>query len=211
MASPIITPMPVQTDTNYRPMSRMAVIGLILALPSTLIFASESLSWMLLVITIPAIILCVLAWRNIRGSQGNLAGEALAILGLVISVGSGLGWLTMTTVSKYVTESEARTACDDWLAKMQRGEAGTAFLMQVAPAEDDSISIPKSIIVFENSFPVSRRTSANLITSLSKKCVDSYFDMATRWKLRMSALSTRKLCEIRYPFVFDITLKARAV
>ena len=25
MASPIITPMPVQTDTNYRPISRMAV------------------------------------------------------------------------------------------------------------------------------------------------------------------------------------------
>ncbi len=134
MASPIITPMPVQTDTNYRPMSRMAVIGLILALPSTLIFASESLSWILLVITLPAIILCMLAWRNIRSSQGNLAGEALAILGLVISVGSGLGWLTMTTVSKYVTESEARTACNDWLAKMRRGEAGAAFLMLVPPS-----------------------------------------------------------------------------
>jgi len=134
MASPIITPMPVQTDTNYRPISRMAVIGLILALPSMLIFTSDSLFWMLLVVALPACILCCLAWRSIRNSQGNLAGEPLAVLGIVISVASGLGWLTMTVVSQYVTESEARTAVDSWISKMQNGEPGSAFLMRVSPS-----------------------------------------------------------------------------
>ncbi|HQR09118.1 MAG TPA: hypothetical protein PLN21_20015 [Gemmatales bacterium] len=133
MASPIITPMPVQTDTNYRPISRMAVIGLILSLPSAFIFASDNLFWLLFVVTLPAFILCFLAWKSIRNSQGNLAGEPLAILGIVISVACGLGWLTMSTVAKYVTESEARAAADAWIAKMQNGEAGAAFLMKVSP------------------------------------------------------------------------------
>lgn len=134
MASPIITPMPVQTDTNYRPISRMAVIGLLLALVSTLVFATDNLFWLLFVVTLPAFILCCLAWRSIRSSQGNLAGEPLAVLGIVITVASGLGWLTMTTVSKYVTELEARTAVDTFIAKMQKGEAGAAFLMRASPS-----------------------------------------------------------------------------
>lgn len=134
MASPIITPMPVQTDTDYRPISRMAIIGLLLALPSALIFTSENLFWLLFVVTLPAFILCCLAWRSIRNSQGNLAGEPLAVLGIVISVACGLGWMTMSTVAKYVTESEAKNATDAWIAKMQSGEAGAAFLYRVSPS-----------------------------------------------------------------------------
>lgn len=129
MASPIITPMPVQTDTEYRPISRLAVVGLLLALPSALIFVNENLYWLLPALILPAFLTCLLALRSIRRSEGNLAGEAIALLGIVISVASGLGWITMTTVTKMVTESEAKTAVDEWLSKLFNNEPGAAFLM----------------------------------------------------------------------------------
>ena len=133
MASPIITPLPVQTETNYRPVSRLAVIGILLAALSPIIFMSENLFWFLLAVILPAFVICMIALRAIRSSEGNLAGEPIALLGIVLSVGSGLGWLTMTTVTKYVTESEAKAAVEDWIGKLQRNEPGAAFLLTVDP------------------------------------------------------------------------------
>ncbi len=153
MASPIITPLPVQTDTEYRPISKLAVVGLLVALPSMLIFASENLFWMLIVPIIPAVIMCSIGLRSIRNSQGNLAGEAVALLGLVIAVGSGLGWITMSLVTKYVTESEARTAVDDWISKLQKGEAGAAYLMTKAPAARKINYNPEELNRLRKQFP----------------------------------------------------------
>lgn len=133
MASPIITPLPVQTDTEYRPISKMAVVGFILAIPSLAIFMSDNLFWVFLVFTIPAMILSTMALRSIRSSEGNLAGEAVAMLGIVISVASGLGWLTMTVVTKYITESEARSQIEIYFDKMKTNQPGAAFLMMNPP------------------------------------------------------------------------------
>jgi hypothetical protein len=153
MASPIITPLPVQTDTEYRPISKLAVVGLLVALPSMLIFASENLFWMLIVPILPAIIMCSIGLRSIRSSEGNLAGEAVALLGLVIAIGSGLGWLTMTLVTKYVTESEAHAAVDDWISKLQKGEAGAAYLMTKAPSARKINYNPEELNRLRKQFP----------------------------------------------------------
>lgn len=153
MASPIITPLPVQTDTEYRPISKLAVVGLLVALPSMLIFASENLFWMLIIPILPAIIMCSIGLRAIRSSEGNLAGEAVALLGLVIAVGSGLGWLTMTLVTKYVTETEARAAVDDWISKLQKGEAGAAYLMTKAPGARKINYNPEELNRLRKQFP----------------------------------------------------------
>lgn len=129
MASPIITPLPIQTDTEYRPISKLAVVGFILSLPCLLIFTSENLFWMLIVPVMPAVIICYVALRSIRSSEGNLAGEPIAIIGIVIAVGCGLGWLTMSLVTKYVTEIEAKAAVEEWIGKLQKQELGAAFLL----------------------------------------------------------------------------------
>jgi hypothetical protein len=134
MPSPIVTPLPVQTETDYRPISKMAVTGLLLAIPSVFIFFSENLYWLMIVTIVPATILCMVALRAIRGSEGNLAGEPVALLGLVFAVGSGLGWITMTTVTKYVAEGEARAIADDWLGKLSRREFGGAYLFTKPPS-----------------------------------------------------------------------------
>lgn len=133
MASPIITPMPVQTDTNYRPISRLAVVGLILSLPSVFIFLNDNLYWLLPALILPAFIICLIALRSIRRSEGSLDGETIALLGIVITVGCGLGWITMTTVTKAVTEAEAKSALDDWISKMFKKESGAAFLLTNDP------------------------------------------------------------------------------
>jgi len=207
MASPIITPMPVQTDTNYRPISRMAVIGLILALTSTLIFASETLSWMLLVVVLPAVILCILAWRSIRNSQGNLAGEALAVLGIVMSVGSGLGWLTMTAVSKYVTESEARAACDDWLAKLQKGEAGAAFLMLVPPGNRRLDFNPEEYSRLRQQFPGQQQNVSEFDNFLVEEVTGQLLRYGDKVQLKYGGLveskSIREAAVFRFRYFFN--------
>lgn len=153
MASPIITPLPIQTDTEYRPISKMAVVGLILSLPCALIFTSENLYWMLIVPILPAIIISFLALRTIRNSEGNLAGEAVAIIAIVIAVGCGLGWLTMTMVTRYVTELEAKAAVDDWIKKMQQNESGAAFLMTKPGAARRINFSPEEISRLRKQFP----------------------------------------------------------
>lgn len=134
MASPIITPLPVQTETDYRPVSKLAVSGFLLAIPAVFIFFSENLYWLLIVPILPAIIICIVAWRSIRNSDGNLAGEPVAMLGLVVAVGCGLGWITMMTVTRFVNESEARTTVDEWLGKLSKKEFGAAYLYTKPPS-----------------------------------------------------------------------------
>src|SRR5262245_9258132 len=131
MASPIITPIPIQTETEYRPISRLAVIGLLMSLPSMLLFVD--LTWALFIFTIPAVFISVVALRAIRRSDGALAGEAVALMGIVISVACGLGWVTAELVTKAVTQYEARQAVDDWFEKMRTGKSGAAFLLTQPP------------------------------------------------------------------------------
>jgi len=159
MASPIITPLPVQTDTEYRPISRMAVAGLILAIPWMLIFAMSSLWWLLILVCLPAAIVSIMALRQIRQSEGNLAGEAVAMLAIVISVGCGLGWLTMVTVTKYITENEARAAVDQWIYKMQHNEPGAAFLLMQSPRRREITYNPEEYSRLRRQFPTARHVS----------------------------------------------------
>ncbi|MBL8822003.1 MAG: DUF4190 domain-containing protein [Planctomycetia bacterium] len=159
MASPIITPLPVQTDTEYRPISRMAVAGLILAIPSMLIFAMSSLWWLLILVCLPAAIISIMALRQIRQSEGNLAGEAVAMLAIVISVGCGLGWITMVTVTKYITENEAKSAVDQWIYKMQHNEPGAAFLLMMSPRKREITYNPEDYGRLRRQFPTSKHVS----------------------------------------------------
>lgn len=159
MASPIITPLPVQTDTEYRPISRMAVAGLVLAIPSMLIFAMSNLWWLLILVCLPAAIVSIMALRQIRQSEGNLAGEAVALLAIVISVGCGLGWLTMMTVTKYITENEARATVDQWIYKMQNNEPGAAFLLMMSPRKREITFSPEDHGRLRRQFPTAKHVS----------------------------------------------------
>ncbi|MFT3881282.1 MAG: hypothetical protein QM703_16665 [Gemmatales bacterium] len=211
MASPIITPMPVQTDTNYSPISRMAIIGLLMALVSTLIFASDSLFWLLLVVTLPAFIICCLAWRSIRTSQGNLAGETWAVLGIVITVGSGLGWLTMTVVSKYITESEAKEATTAWIATLQRGEAGAAFLMRVAPSARLLDFNPEELNRLRKQFPGQQQEQSEFDKYLADDVTGQLLRYGDKVKIRYAGLieakSVREAPVFRFGYFYESPAK----
>jgi hypothetical protein len=158
-ASPIITPIPVQTDTEYRPISRLAVAGLLLALPSVLLFASNNLSWVFFLFTLPAVVLATVALQAIVKSDGALAGEAVARLAIVIAVACGLGWVTNEVVTKYVTELEARTVADDWLEKMRKGEPGAAFLLSQHPKMRGVTFHPEEYNKLRKQFPAAQEAS----------------------------------------------------
>jgi hypothetical protein len=133
MASPIITPFAAKTETDYRPISRMAIVGLLLSCFSPLLFFVENGIFCLVFFAIPGGIISILARRAILNSEGSLAGESLAILGTVLAVTCGLGWATSRLVSSFVTDMESRQAVDQWIAQLQRGESGAGFLMTLPP------------------------------------------------------------------------------
>lgn len=160
MASPIITPIPVQTATEYRPISRLAVVGLLLAIPSIFLFVSANLSWLFFLFTLPGFVLAVVSLRAIRRSDGALAGETVALLGVVLSVACGLGWVTAEVVSKVVTEMEARRTADDWLNKVRKGQPGAAFLMtQQARKRQDLRFNPEEYHQLRKQFPDAQQAS----------------------------------------------------
>jgi hypothetical protein len=157
MTSPIITPIPIQTETEYRPVSRLAVIGLLLSLPSIALFVN--LTWALFIFTMPAVLISAIALRAIRRSDGALAGEAVALMGIVISVACGLGWVTAEMVTKLVTQYEARQAVDDWIEKMRTGQSGAAFLLTQAPRMRRISFNPEEHRKLRKQFPIAQEAS----------------------------------------------------
>jgi hypothetical protein len=133
MASPIVTPFAAPAEMEYRPISRIAIIGLILSLFSPLLFLTDNGFLWLIFFVIPGAVLSILARRAVMQSEGSLAGEALANLGIILSVCCGLGWMTSRLVSVYVTDMEARDAIETWIDQMQSGKSGTAFLYTMQP------------------------------------------------------------------------------
>jgi len=160
MASSILTPIPAQTGTEYRPISRLAVAGLLLAIPSVLLFLTNNLGWIFFLFSLPAMVLSAVALRGVRRSEGALAGETVALLGVVISVACGLGWVTSQIVTKLVTEMEARATVDDWLDKMRNDQSGAAFLLTQQPNKRKDIRFnPEDHLKLRQRFPDAQAAS----------------------------------------------------
>ncbi len=157
MGSPIITPMPVQTDTEYRPVSRLAIVGLILSCFSFLLFGGLGL--VLLLFTIPGGVLSYIALRTIRKSEGTLVGEPIALLGIIVAVACGLGWSTSQLMNRYITDLEGKRALDQWLGYFQRGEVGSAFLMTRPPKFRNIPFSPEDHRRLRLQFPSDQRVS----------------------------------------------------
>lgn len=207
MASPIITPMPVQTDTNYRPVSRLAVVGLLASLLCPLIFISENLYWVLLAICVPSFILCLMAWRTIRQSEGNLAGESIALLGIVISVATGLGWMTMSLVTKIVTEAEAKAAVFEWIEKLQHNEPGMAFLLTNAPKYRNLGFNPEDYSKLRKQFPGEQQQTSAFDGFLVEPICGQILRYGDRVKLNFAGLieaqTTRESPQYRFRYEMD--------
>lgn len=107
MADPnqVLTPEPAGAQAAYRPISGLAIAGLSLACLYVLVVAVTTLAALiqgagfflpneLLLVPLAGAVLCFLAQRQIRTSEGTRAGLGLARWGLWLSVFSGVGYFS---------------------------------------------------------------------------------------------------------------------
>jgi hypothetical protein len=128
-----LPPPPAPAAQAYRPVSALALTGLVFSLFAPLVFLIQAL-WFLILSPGIGLILCVIARWRIHQSQGTLGGEAVATVGLLLSVGCGLGWVTTQATEQFLLAQEAETFLHDWLDTLQKPEKeGEAFLGTIDP------------------------------------------------------------------------------
>ena len=119
--------------TEYRSLSVLAVISLIIGLASPLCFGAP----LLMIIPVIGIGVSILALRQIDASDGALAGRWAAVLGLVLSV----VFLSAPAARAYgirmLRTSQAKNFAHQWLSDLVEGKTDYAFRLT-----SDSIKPP---------------------------------------------------------------------
>lgn len=127
------TTAPPSAETQYQPLSSLAVVGLAFGLASPLVFFIDAW-WALFLLPLPALALSTLARRRIARSNGALAGQTAATFGVALSVICGLGWVTHFMTRDWILEHESRQVVLGWIEKLRNGQDGQAFLDCVEPS-----------------------------------------------------------------------------
>lgn len=131
---PELAPAPVVPPaTTYRPVSLLAIVGLILGVLSFAIFLFDAV-WLLLFLPLPGFLVSLVARRRINRSDGTLAGGMVAAMGIVLSVASGLGYLTVHVTTYWTIKEESRAFADRWTKLLTDGKEVQAFLGTVQPS-----------------------------------------------------------------------------
>ena len=121
MADPnnqVLTQEPAGAEAAYRPISGLAIAGLTLACVYVLVVAVSTgaaliqgagffLPNALFLVPLAGAVLCLLAQRQIRGSEGTRAGLALARWGLWLSVFTGVGYFSYYYFTYLAIRSQA--------------------------------------------------------------------------------------------------------
>jgi hypothetical protein len=139
---------------GYRPVSVLAIAGLSIALLQSLLllgFAINALvkgsplvdPWILpfaLISLMAGGLLSLLAWWQIRQSEGTRAGLALAKWGWWLSLLFGLGYLAYYFAIDAAVGLEAKKFTDKWLDKLRDGDINGAFVMTLDPERQKNIT-----------------------------------------------------------------------
>jgi hypothetical protein len=117
---------PEQT-TDYRTLSVLAIISLILGLISPVAVAAP----FLLVVPFIGIAVSLLALRRIAVSGGVLAGRWAATIGLVLSIASAVVPISKDFVQRSIRVHQAEDFGRDWVAMVTSGHLKQAFGLTV--------------------------------------------------------------------------------
>jgi hypothetical protein len=113
----------LEETTNYRSLSVLAIIGLLLGFASPLCFGAP----LLMIIPIAGIVVSVLALRQIAASEGTMAGSWAAGTGLVLSVACAVAPFTRGFVLETMRVRQADEFARLWLNEMVAGKTEHAF------------------------------------------------------------------------------------
>jgi len=100
---------------QYRALSRAAILGL--ALGPLSLFAL--VGWLLVIIPILAVVLCVIALRNIEASEGALVGRPLAFAGLSLALIFGGAAVSYRVAYRQLLIRDGRQVAELWFRLLQ--------------------------------------------------------------------------------------------
>jgi hypothetical protein len=131
--------------SHYRPLSPLAIAGLVLAVIYALavcvlgVVAWRSrvpllMPWLLLV-PVAAAGVSIAASRKIRRSEGGIGGLGLTCWGMVLSAAFGFLYLAYIAATELVVRSEVTSFTRDWLETLRQGDVYRAFLSTVPVAQ----------------------------------------------------------------------------
>jgi len=127
--------------TEYRSLSVLALLGLILGLASPLCFGAP----LLMAIPIAGAAVSLLALGRIAASQGALAGRWAAVVGLFLSVAIGVAPFTRDYVIRTMREQQAREFAQEWLKTVTGGQLEDAFKLTIDATRGPAPSLPGEV------------------------------------------------------------------
>jgi hypothetical protein len=115
----------------YRPVSRLAIVGVIVGLLSPLALVDLNL----LLFPLVGVVVCAWALIRIARSGTPLLGRKAAWLGLVVAVLCGTAALADFYVYRWLVRREARQFAEAWFGFLAHGEPHKAHQLTLPPAE----------------------------------------------------------------------------
>jgi hypothetical protein len=133
----------------YQPLSILAVLGLGIALVYALVMVvcviialAKGSPWILEVWTVVfpllAVLISLVAWLQIQGSEGTLGGRRLALAGIAVSLVVGLGYWAYFLATYIAIRQKADSVAREWMTDVGKGENEAAFWWALEPLKRPS-------------------------------------------------------------------------
>lgn len=124
---------------QYRSLSTMAVVAVVLGLCSVLMFASP----LMVIFPLAAAAAAILALRSIATSDGGLTGSRLALVGLGLAILFATGSYARVKIRDGMLQQQVEDCCQQWLSLASQGRVDemlqlmtTSAAEQLKPAEE---------------------------------------------------------------------------
>lgn len=171
-----------EEEVSYRPISALAVLGLVLSLASTLALVTPWLGFL----PLTAALVSWVAAGRIRSTQGGTGGRSLAVAGVAIGVlVFGIGWAERT-VSDRLHRNSAKVVATAFLQALSEKDLVTAYEL----TRDFSDRMPSSELAEERCQSDSTvaasfrefKQSSDIQKVAGQSCVEAEVTPATRIK-----------------------------
>lgn len=156
MAEPLLPPVTISDrpadPVEYRPLSLLAVAGLVIGIAYSLIVLVGALNAFrvgsplllpgVLSVGLPVLgaVLSLAAIRQIRSSENTYAGIGLATLGWWLSLLAGLGYGAYYAATYFAVVNQANQfVVNRWMELLKKGNTNAAFLLTQEPSQQDMV------------------------------------------------------------------------
>lgn len=118
-----------RVDPDYRAISPLALLGLVLGLAS----AAAFLHPLLFVLPVAAILACAVALRHASDPSSGVSGRGVALFGLALALVLGGGGVTRYVSHQAVIQRQSREMARQWFASLAEGQPQSAHQLMVEP------------------------------------------------------------------------------